>query len=201
MNQKKTISVPSAIQKIALIGIMSTITSTAIAGNVLYPGIQLNMGQSIGSSQGRYSVVMQADGNLVMYRNDGTVRYRFGSNGWFAVMQTDGNFVEYNGMMAPVFNTGTWSHPGAFLAIQDDGNLVVYSSAGSPLWNIGAEPEAIDPRQAADVVGRNLDTPVGGELGHVGVYDGGGQVVEADGGFTNAVRIVTLNQFKSTTHN
>ena len=78
---------------------------------------------------------------------------------------------------------------------------MVYSSAAVPLWNIGAEPGTTDPRQAADVVGRNLDIPVGGELGHVGVYDGGGQVVEADDGFSNAVRIVTLNQFKSTTHN
>jgi hypothetical protein len=116
-------------------------------------------------------------------------------------MQTDGNFVEYNGLMAPVFHTGTWGHPDAFLHIQDDGNLVVYSNASVPLWNIGAEPEVKDPRLAADVVGRNLDVPLGGELGHVGMYDGGGQVIEAVHGPSNAIRIITLNQFKSTTHN
>lgn len=173
------------------------------AGNYLAPGTQLYMGQSIRSYTGKYSLTMQADGNLVMYRNDGTVRYRFAKNGWFAAMQTDGNFVEYNGMMSPIWNSGTGGHPGSIVAVQDDGNLVVYSSGGIPLWNIGAEPGPKDPRLHADVVGRDLDVAVGNFLGHIGLYDGGGNVIEAvtNDEDQNGIRIVSLNQFKSTTHN
>jgi len=201
MKQKGTFSRHSVLAELPLLAVMAAIPAAALGGDYLYGGTQLNIGQSIRSAQGKYSLVMQADGNLVMYRNDGTVRYRLGSTGWFAAMQTDGNFVEYSGMMAPVFNTETSGHPGALLHIQDDGNLVVYSKTFAPLWNIGAEPDWKDPKQPADVVGRNLDVAVGGELGHVGVYDGQGNVIEADGGFANAIRILTLNQFKSTTHN
>jgi hypothetical protein len=171
----------------------------AWAGNSLSGGMRLERGQSLPSTQGKYSLAMQTDGNLVMYRNDGTVRYRMGSNGLFAVMQTDGNFVEYNGMMAAVWNTGTWNNPGSILAIQDDGNLVVYSPSGTPLWNIGAEPEAKDPTLPGDVVGRKLNVPLAGFLGHLGLYDGKSMVWEADAGYQNAIQLLSLNQFKGLT--
>ncbi|MFV0459682.1 MAG: hypothetical protein ACK5MT_13030 [Actinomycetales bacterium] len=53
------------------------------------------------------------------------------------VMQSDGNLVLYNGF-GPMWSTGTQGHPGAFARLQDDMNLVVYSAAGQPLWWSGS---------------------------------------------------------------
>lgn len=50
------------------------------------------------------------------------------------VMQPDGNLVLYNSAGAPLWNSGTWGNPGAFLTLQEDGNMVIYPSSGRPLW-------------------------------------------------------------------
>ena len=51
------------------------------------------------------------------------------------VMQSDGNLVVYDGAgSAPVWSTNTAGHPGAALAIQNDGNLVIYDVDGTVLW-------------------------------------------------------------------
>ena len=52
------------------------------------------------------------------------------------LMQGDGNLVLYSGSRA-LWNTRTSGHPGAFFRLQADGNLVVYSAAGRPLWSSG----------------------------------------------------------------
>ena len=103
-------------------------------------------------TQGRYTfLVMQKDGNLVMYRKrDGKAVWSSGTSGHpgaYAVMQPDGNFVVYrkgSGANPDValWSSGTWGHPGAYAIMQDDGNFVVYrkggsSSAGGALWSSG----------------------------------------------------------------
>jgi hypothetical protein len=50
-------------------------------------------------------VVMQGDGNLVLYSND-----------------------------APLFHTRTHGNDGAFVVMQDDCNLVVYAADETALW-------------------------------------------------------------------
>ena len=50
------------------------------------------------------------------------------------VMQNDGNLVVYSASGQPLWATLTQNNPGAWLAMQNDGNLVVYSSSGRPLW-------------------------------------------------------------------
>lgn len=49
------------------------------------------------------------------------------------VMQTDGNLVLYQGSTA-LKNTATTGRGAARVIMQDDGNLVVYNASGSPLW-------------------------------------------------------------------
>src|SRR4029453_12049110 len=42
------------------------------------------------------------------------------------VMQVDGNLVLY-GTTGPLFATGTWGNPYAYACLQDDGNFVIYT--------------------------------------------------------------------------
>jgi hypothetical protein len=168
------------------------------AANVLYPGNYLYQNQGLPSAGGRYVLTMQGDSRLVMKRWDGTTRWAAPASGLQAVMQHDGNFVLY-GAFGATWDTGTWGNPGSFLAVQDDGNLVVYHSSGRPLWNIGVDNYAPDdPRNAGDVVGRDLDVPGLGPIGHIGVWDGA-EVAEVVSGQSNAARFISIASFKGAT--
>lgn len=108
--------------------------------SVLQPGAQLAAGDSLRSSDGRYVLSMQRDGNLVLYGPDGRAlfdtRSRGAANGEVFAMGSDGNAVLWGpdgrGGGRPVWSTGT-NRPGASLKMQNDGNLVVYSGT-TPLW-------------------------------------------------------------------
>ena len=89
------------------------------------------------SPSGRYQLVLQDDGNLVIYDLNAGHKavWSSGTNGRavnFAVMQTDGNFVIY-GFPGPVWATGTNGKGNCFITMQDDGNLVIYE-VNAPVW-------------------------------------------------------------------
>jgi hypothetical protein len=99
----------------------------------------LGLDQAKTSCDGRFALVMQTDGNLVLYQNGKAIwnTRTVGAGGTVAVMQGDGNFVMYQGgTNAALWHTGTHGHPGATLHVQDDGNVVV-SAGGKPLWATG----------------------------------------------------------------
>jgi hypothetical protein len=89
----------------------------------------------------RTFLVMQPDGNLVMYRKrDGAAIWSTrtsGHPGAYAVMQSDGNLVVYRKGGGPstggaLWSSRTYGHPGAYAIMQDDGNLVIYKKGGGP---------------------------------------------------------------------
>jgi VCBS repeat protein len=93
-----------------------------------------NIGQ-IESSNGASTLVLQGDGNVVLYRSSGVARWATSTNNAVsAIMQADGNFVLYSASHTAVWASNTAGHPGAFLVLQDDGNLVIYDSKGAALW-------------------------------------------------------------------
>ncbi|MFI5953051.1 hypothetical protein [Cryptosporangium sp. NPDC051539] len=101
----------------------------------LHPGENFAVGGELLSGDQESRLVLQGDGNLVLYRASGAARWATAtSTGTTAVMQTDGNFVVYGAAGQAVWATGTDGHPGAFLVLQDDGNLVVYRPGGTALW-------------------------------------------------------------------
>ncbi|MES2741238.1 MAG: hypothetical protein V4754_09825 [Pseudomonadota bacterium] len=117
--------------------------SSALAKNILYPGETLSRGQYIISGNGEYQLIMQIDGSLLMYRKNGSVRYRMGKHGTHATMQADGNFVEYSGK-EPLWNSETHS-AGAWLQIYDDGNLMITGHDNSTdyvAWSIGSDTDS-----------------------------------------------------------
>lgn len=88
------------------------------------------------STNGRYRLVLQADGNLVLYRkSDGKSLWASGTNGTAvrqAIMQSDGNFVIY-GFNGALWASHTHGRSGCFLVVQDDGNIVIYQPS-TPQW-------------------------------------------------------------------
>lgn len=104
--------------------------------NRLNPNGRLLSGASISSEDGRFSLVMQGDGNLVLYRSGAGALWATGTTGKqaaFAVMQNDGNLVLYTPNGAPVWASGTGT-PGSVLILQDDGNLVIYAPGSKAIW-------------------------------------------------------------------
>lgn len=104
----------------------------------LAAGQRLAVGGTLTPHNGKVRLVLQDDGNLVLYRNDtGAALWSSHTHGKpvdHAIMQADGNFVCYDGSGKAYWASGTHGHPGAYVILQDDANLVVYSASGSPLW-------------------------------------------------------------------
>ncbi len=94
--------------------------------------------QPLWSPNRAYWMVMQGDGNLVIYDAAGRPKWATGTSvgGSYLVLQSDGNLVMYDPYNAPVWTTAT-SAPGATLQMQDDGNLVLYNGYGNAIWDSG----------------------------------------------------------------
>lgn len=120
----------------------ATITTGSATGTIReYGAILINETKT--SPDGRFTLKMQTDGNLVLYW--GTTALwapnKFGSN-FMAAMQADGNLVLYrptdvwgNPNPSAVWASNTSSYPGALLKVQNDGNLVIYNTSNSAVWS------------------------------------------------------------------
>ncbi len=109
------------------------------ATDTLRPNESLRVGDSLTSSDGRYTMVYQTDGNLVIRgpESDDVVwhSHTHGQNPGFVVMQDNGEFAIYDGFSgSQQFTSNSGGHPGAYVVLQNDGNLVVYDAAGGPTY-------------------------------------------------------------------
>lgn len=117
----------------------------------------LKVGESITSQNDLFTLVLQGDGNLVLYWSGGPAIWGAGTEGKSvaqAIMQGDGNFVMYGPQGEYVWDTATDNHPGAFLIVQNDGNVVIYDQGGNYLWDTGTNNTSCggDPKQTKQAV-------------------------------------------------
>lgn len=119
---------------------MLALINTASAGDTLFKDQWLRVNQQLTSNNGDFKLIMQGDGNLVVYRNSDNKALwssRTHNNpGAEAVMQGDGNLVVYKNGVA-LWSTNTHNNPGSRVIMQHDGNLVVYNPANRALWESG----------------------------------------------------------------
>ncbi|MFF1817382.1 hypothetical protein ACFVWG_08805 [Kribbella sp. NPDC058245] len=112
----------------------ATTQATAVS-DLLKPGQKLKAGNYIRSKNGKYTFVMQTDGNAVLYSGKtalwSTVTNRKAS---VLVMQKNGNLEVVSGKTV-VWQSNTGTSPGAILAVQNDNNLVIYNTRGKPNWS------------------------------------------------------------------
>ena len=117
--------------------------------DTILPGGQLLPGQSLVSSNGRYRLVYQGDGNLVLYDDvERSAPWSSGTAGQSTgqvVMQIDGNFVIYDASTRPRWMSGTAPNANTRLVLQSDGNLVVYTADGRAPWDRFSNPAGFVP--------------------------------------------------------
>jgi hypothetical protein len=86
-------------------------------------------GGCLRSPNGQYELIMQTDGNLVLYYlNQGDALWASntaGTAGAYATLQTNGNFI-VNSPAGLAWQSGITSATNPVLVLQSDGNLVVY---------------------------------------------------------------------------
>lgn len=97
-------------------------------GNTLTAGQKLNIGDSLTSANGAYSLTLQQDGNRVLSQSGQAV---WATNTWgngvtSADLQADGNFVLYAGS-SPMWSSNTNGKTDVRLVVQDDRNVAIYS--------------------------------------------------------------------------
>ena len=105
---------------------------TALAGQGLLPG------QALLSQDGRFSLRLQTDGNVIV-RQGGTVLWSTGATGSppsELIFQADGNLVEYDTSGKLLWQSNSAGLLGQLAIMQNDGNLVIYdsSSPARPIW-------------------------------------------------------------------
>lgn len=115
-------------------------TDPVPAEPVLEPGESLARGQSVASTNGRYRLVFQNDGNLVLLA-DGSVQWASGT----AEQGADRVIMQHNGVLA-IYRPLTWgSEPvwisrsvgadGAVLSVRDEGGVVIRREGHPILWS------------------------------------------------------------------
>ena len=114
-------------------------------GDRLQDGEKLEVGDFLTSPNGAYKVILQEDGNLVLYSGDESV-WSTGTNGQNVVraeVQKDGNFVLYTAD-DPVWASQTKGAKDVRLILQDDRNLVLYGFDG-PAWSSDTHTDDAPP--------------------------------------------------------
>jgi subtilisin family serine protease len=113
-------------------------TANAVT-DTLARGERLDAGQSKSSNDRRYKLVMQTDGNLVLYATaTGQPLWHTRSNGsgaTHATLQTDGNFVVYTAAGVPVWHSRSDRTTADRLMVQNDSNVVLYGPQGQYFWH------------------------------------------------------------------
>ena len=96
----------------------------------------LRVEEGIASPNGLYTLIMQLDGNLVLYENKNRPVWATntdGSGATVAIMQADGNLVLYDNASRPIWSSNTHGNANSVLVLQDDRNLVMYQG-NRPIW-------------------------------------------------------------------
>ncbi|MFD9411016.1 FG-GAP-like repeat-containing protein [Streptomyces sp. NPDC059989] len=110
------------------------------------PGARIPSGTTLASGQefssGNSNLVMQADGNLVLYTKDKKPLWATGTNkhpGAVARMQSDGNFVVYEADGKTALWSSKTTTPYSYAVLQPRGVLVIYNASGQGLWTSGSQ--------------------------------------------------------------
>ena len=123
---------------------LSNTSCASIGAAFTYPYADtLSGGQTLDACQGLqttlYKLVMQSDGNLVLYNKTtgatmwATNTVRTGANSYRFSFQTDGNAVVYDKNNSVLWASGSTGKNGNKFVVQADGNMVMYNGTNA-IW-------------------------------------------------------------------
>ncbi len=99
---------------------------------------RLNAGDSITSTNGKYSLNMQGDGNLVLRNSSNKAvwnTHTAGHSGGYLSMQNDGNLVLRSSSGKAIWSSGSWGHGKSVLIMHDGGKIGIYDAYGHATWS------------------------------------------------------------------
>ena len=126
-------AIANAVDLSALAALPPIRTSTACGQ--LGPGQGLARGQKLVSCDNRFSLNMQADGDLTITQANAAI-WSAGTSGSAAAevrMQENGDLVVFDSNGVPLWESDTSGNRGAYAYLQDDGSLALYASSGT-IW-------------------------------------------------------------------
>jgi hypothetical protein len=113
-------------------------TAKPAAVAIVRSGTVFRAGHGLWSPNKRYALLMQSDGNAVIYRASDKVPLwsseTRGHRGAYLDFEANGNLVVFDRAHKPLWMSNTAGHAGSYLLMQNDGNLVIYSHGKKALW-------------------------------------------------------------------
>jgi hypothetical protein len=141
----------------AALGLMAATAQATTFGNTLRAEQTMGSGDNLLSNNGLFSLAMQSDGNLVIYRlANGSAQplWSTGRAGTYSYvrMQQDGNLALYHSDNTWSWTSGTGGRPinaGYRLVLEENGSLDIYGPAGEIIWNANRPAGDCGPQAAS----------------------------------------------------
>ena len=114
-----------------------TVQVIAVSNDTLEPNTELRVNQRLTSANGSHYLIMQGDGNLVLYSSSARALWATGTNGSGAVrarFQGDGNLVLRNNAGSAVWSSKTAGSGAVRLTVVNEGNVFLLNAAGNVVW-------------------------------------------------------------------
>lgn len=113
----------------------------------LFAGQSLGVDGRLFSADERFMLILQGDGNLVLYGPTGALwaSNTVGVAGPRVVVGGDGNLVLLDSLGRVRWSTGTFTFKGSQFVVQNDSNLVLYERSGVATWTRFAGRLRVDP--------------------------------------------------------
>lgn len=112
--------------------------STFTGSSRLVAGWSMSSGERLLSPQGRFVLIMQSDGNLVLYNAQFAPVWSsrtYGQPGSSAALLAGGGLVVLSPAGRTIWQALPANTAAQYLDVQDDGNLVAYTSAPTATWS------------------------------------------------------------------
>lgn len=166
----------------------------------LLSGQGLVPGSSINSADGGYKLILQTDGNFVLYGPANQVIWSSNTynnyNIWDVVLQTDGNLVVRDGFGRSLWASDTSGNNNATLVVEN-GGLNLFNANNQAIWSVGQAVAASTSSGAASMTtsvdnSTTISTSINPSHSPTGSNNSGGHTADIIGGVLGITVLVLL---------